>query len=85
MATLVKFVKDKEGDFMGDITAVFPQLKYNKALYGNNTYTGYVHIGQHTAVSLDYIKECTTPATEAEYMPLKRELESIGYTLKVCK
>lgn len=85
MATLVKFVKDKDGDFKGDITAVFPQLKYNKVLYGNDIYSGYAHIGQHTSVSKEWINEKTVPANESEYKALKCELESIGYNLKICK
>lgn len=83
MATLVKFVKDKDGDFEGDITAVFPQLKYNKKLFGNDTYMGYAHIGQHGGVSKEWIKEHTIPAEVSEYSDLKKELEGIGYSLKI--
>lgn len=85
MATLVKFRKWKDNKFEGDITAVFPQLNYNKNLYGNFIKTGYAHIGQHTAVSTDWVKTETEPATPEEYSALKAELESIGYTLKICK
>jgi len=85
MATLVRFVKSTNKDFEGEITAVFPQLKYNKALFGNDTLTGYAHIGQHTSVAKEWVKESNVPASEAEYLPLKQELESIGYILKVCK
>lgn len=85
MKTLVKFRKWKGDKFEGDITAVFPQLKYNKRLYGNSMLTGYAHIGQHTAVSKEWIKEDTEPANESEYKDLLNELQSIGYNLKVCK
>lgn len=83
MATLVKFVKDKDGDFKGEITAVFPQLKYNKGLYGNRMLIGYSHIGQHTGVNKAWVNAGTIPANESEYRALKCELESIGYNLKI--
>ncbi len=68
MATIVRFVKEKDGD----ITAVFPQLKYNKHLYGNKMLTCYVHMGQHSSCSTDWIEEKTKPATKKEYSDLKR-------------
>jgi hypothetical protein len=85
MATLVKFRKWTKNRYEGDITAVFPQLKYNKRLYGNNSLQGYAHIGQHTEVSKDWVKTETEAATPQEYEPLKKELEQIGYVLKICK
>jgi len=85
MATLVKFVKDKDGDCKGEITAVFPQLKWNRRQMGNDTVTCYAHLGQHSAAHIEWVKECTEPAAPAEYAPLKSELESIGYNLKICK
>lgn len=85
MATLVKFRKDITPNFEGEITAVFPQLKHNKELYGNVQVTCYTHIGQHSACHIEWIKENTIPANEGEYLPLKQELESIGYNLKIVK
>jgi hypothetical protein len=85
MATLVKFRKHKDKKFNWDITAVFPQLKYNKNMYGNSMLTGYAHLGQHTAVNIEWVNQDSEPATESEYLPLKQELESIGYDLKICK
>lgn len=85
MKTLVKFRKDIKTEYADNITAVFPQLKYNKRLYGNKIICGYAHIGQHTGVSKEWIKEDTIAANESEYQDLKQELESIGYDLKVCK
>ena len=44
----------------------------------------YMHIGQHSEASEDFpasLKGCT----KEEYAPLKKELESIGYFLKVVK
>lgn len=85
MATLVKFVKETDGDFKGTVVAIFPQLKFNKALYGNNCVMSYAHVGQHSAAGLEWANKMTEPATEDEYLPLKQELESIGYNLKICK
>jgi len=87
MATLVKFRKDKVANSLygPEITAIFPQLKYNKELYGNDRLTCYAHLGQHGCAHVDWINNCTEPAKESEYLPLLRELESIGYCLKICK
>lgn len=81
MATLVKFLLNNESEA---VYAFFPQLNYNKYLYGNKMKVSYEHYGQHGGAHLDYVKE-SKPATESEYMPLKQELESIGYNLKICK
>lgn len=81
MATLVRFFKNNESEA---VYAFFPQLNYNKHLYGNRMKVSYEHYGQHGGCHLDYVKD-SKKATEAEYLPLKQELESIGYTLKVCK
>lgn len=78
MSTLVKFYIDTDGN----ILAVFPQLNYNKTLYGNSMKTGYAHIGQHTRVSKEYYQELK-PAVCREYMFLQKELQGLGYDLKV--
>jgi len=85
MATLVKFRKYDQmfSDTKPEVFAYFPQLNYNKRLYGNSMKTSYQHIGQHSCCSKEYAN--ATPATENEYLELKRELESIGYNLKICK
>jgi hypothetical protein len=80
MATLVKFRKDGNGVF-----AFFPQLNYNKQLYGTRRKVIYQHVGQHSGGDIDYCVDATIPAKESEYSALKTELESIGYTLKICK
>jgi hypothetical protein len=61
------------------ILAVFPDLKENRA----GDVTCYAHIGQHSACSMEYVLNDTKPASPAEYAPLKRELERIGYNLDV--
>lgn len=61
------------------ILAVFPDLKENRA----GDVTCYAHIGQHSACSMEYVLNDTNPASPAEYAPLKKELERIGYNLDV--
>ena len=65
----VIFRKFKEGD----IIALFPSLpadmKYNNC-------TSYMHIGQHSAASINIIGN-TKPATQQEYKPLYDELVNI--------
>ena len=84
MATLVKFVKDITPDFKGEITAIFPQLNYNKKRFGNRMKVCYAHIGQHNGAQVDWHNANTIPATENEYQDLKKELEGLGYELKIC-
>jgi|SRR5882762_48225 len=81
MSTLVKFYIDQD-IYKGEIFAYFPQLNYNKHLYGNTVKTGYAHIGQHTSINADYIKNCKS-ATPSEYEDLKMELEGLDYKLKI--
>jgi hypothetical protein len=81
MATLVKFRKHP---ITGDLYAYFPQLRFSFNGYRPDNKTAYSHVGQHSACHPDYEKE-SRPATPFEYMELKQELESIGYTLKICK
>lgn len=81
MATLVKFRVHKDAEGNEDLFAYFPKLKYDLKGYHKTCYS---HIGQHSGCAMEYVKECR-PATESEYMPLKQELESIGYDLKICK
>lgn len=81
MATLVRFVKDQH---YNEVIAVFPQLKYNRPLYGDSIVTCYAHIGQHSSCTNEWAKKQPI-ATPDEYKNLKDELEQIGYVLKVCK
>ena len=57
-----------------DIYAAFPEVFDRK---GN--LTSYAHIGQHSAVSLDYIKE-SEPTISQESEALLRELKGIYET-----
>ena len=44
----------------------------------------YMHIGQHGDAHFSLIDELQ-PATEKEYTPLLKELESIGYSVNVIR
>lgn len=72
----VKFLMHPDGDLM----AYFPYMKADNK--GNKTC--YAHIGQHSACSPEYAKECR-PATPTEYADLQKELISIGYELNISK
>lgn len=78
----VMFRMDKYGK-RKEVIAVFP---YEESTVGKPEYrTCYAHIGQHGACSWEWVLQKTRPATVGEYTPLKQELESIGYGLRVIK
>lgn len=83
MATLVKFRVHPQTE---ELFAYFPQLDEISIQNGrmHEMKLCYAHIGQHGTCSPIYQRE-SRPATPEEYDPLKRELEQIGYVLKVCK
>lgn len=76
MATLVKFLKDRETN---EVFAYFPNINYNERLYGSSQKESYSHIGQHSACSVEYSLECEE-ANKEEYSELLTELEQIGYS-----
>ena len=82
MATLVRYII--AGD---EVVAIFPQLKYNKRLYGNDMVTSYTHIGQHSACHVEWAndRKLHPLATNEQYADLHNELIGIGYELKICK
>lgn len=80
MKTLVRFYLDTDGE----VLAVFPQLNYNKAMYGNDMKTAYAHTGQHTAVAKSYYKSLKT-ASAAQFTDMHKELSNIGYNLFILK
>lgn len=65
----------------GDVIALFPRMLGN---YLPDTFGSYQHIGQH-GTAYDGVILATRPASQAEYMPLARELRSIGYRLDIRK
>lgn len=72
MATKVIFRKFVDGD----IIAVFPEIPHD--CHGN--VLSYMHVGQHAGTPYPEILTETFPVMiPAEYKPLFRELEAIGY------
>lgn len=65
----------------GDIIALFPYEIFN--FRGN--VMSYMHVGQHGEAAYEDAIMGSTPATEEEYADLKKELENIGYNLKLIK
>lgn len=64
----------------GDIIALLPMLPFDVlGLYC----TSYEHVGQHGGADCAGVIRRTKAATPAEYAPLKRELEGMGYKLLV--
>lgn len=71
--TLVKFIKDKETN---QIVAIFPKEYWTT--WSKETVTCYAHIGQHSAASIEWVKDQPL-ANPEEYKALLSELKSIGY------
>ena len=65
--------------FKGEVIAVFPYEIEN-----STNVMCYAHNGQHSGCCWN-INNFSKAATEAQYLPLKTELEQIGYNLKVIK
>ena len=68
----------------GEIVAIMP---YEIVMTGGPSLGymwSYEHCGQHSQCHPSFVKE-TKPATPAEYSDLKKELEDIGYNVKVIK
>jgi hypothetical protein len=63
-----------------EVIAIFPNELYNVRLYGKTLVNSYMHIGQHSACSIELIQELKD-ATTKQYKDLKIELEQIGYKL----
>lgn len=74
--TEVVFRKWKDGT----IDALFPYLTEFNYLVGC-----YSRVGQHGQADYDHVISKTSSATEDEYGPLKLELESLGYNVRVLK
>ena len=75
MTTPVIFRKE----FGDSVIAFFPTLPGNMHI---STCQCYAHIGQHSTAHIDYYKG-TDPATPDEYKDLLKELQWLGYDLKV--
>ena len=66
----------------GNVIALFPGIP--SSLNARHCCLCYEHLGQHGSASLD-LSLHTIAAKPREYAELKRELEAIGYTLRVVK
>lgn len=62
----------------GDVIALFPEIDES-----NGHCMSYMHMGQHGGADYSGIIKSSRRASPTEYASLKRELESIGYSLKV--
>ena len=69
--TPVLFLIEQHGE---GVFAFFPEMVHNGPFM-----TSYAHIGQHSACSPEYAKECKE-ATQDQYRELLTELTLIGYT-----
>lgn len=66
----------------GEVCALFPAIA---GTVGKPSHcSAYVHMGQHTAASMDYVRR-TRLAKPAEYRELAAELRRIGYRLKIAR
>lgn len=65
----------------GAVIALFPEV----INYPDGSCESYMRVGQHSAASYPHVVAVTHPAKPEEYASLKRELEGIGYVLKVSK
>lgn len=66
------------------VFAVFIDINQGRENSPDDTKLGYEHIGQHTPISLEYVKEKCRLATKEEYTDLANELENvIGYNLNI--
>jgi hypothetical protein len=63
----------------GYVFALFPTIQATSEGHCQS----YQHVGQHGAADYHLCIACSRPATLSEYVPLKRELERIGYHLQV--
>ena len=78
MKTKTVFLYNKKNDDLFALFIEFNEVK--ECLYFDTCYS---HIGQHSSIHIDYIKECRFAFPE-EYEDLKNELTNlVGYDLQV--
>lgn len=64
----------------GDVIAIW---KEESVMFPNyRSWASYMHIGQHSECSPELVSDLVA-ASEQEYLPLKKELEAIGYSVNV--
>lgn len=92
LATYLAYEEDEQP--LKEVIAVFVDEKYYSETnigYGGvtkkdveNTFLGYVHLGQHTAVSNSFLAEkCKKITDKEQYQELFNELTQLGYNLNV--
>lgn len=64
----------------GEVIALFPGIAGTMDPWSCSSY---MHVGQHGAAGLHSIAAHTKLASEREYAPLKRELESVPYEYRL--
>jgi hypothetical protein len=79
--TEVIFRCDKHGDFKGVVFALLPHEVSNF----DGSVTCYMHVGQHSQADYHHCVSKSRLATPEEYADLKKEMEGLGYNLKVMK
>lgn len=79
--TEVIFRVDKSKDFKGTVFALLP----HECCDNKGNVTSYQHVGQHSGACYLGCIASSRPATELEYADLKKEMEGLGYNLKVIK
>ena len=77
--TDIIFRVDKSKDFKGTVFALFP----HECSDHKGNVTSYQHLGQHGGADYGYCMATSRPAKESEYSDLKREMEGLGYNIKV--
>lgn len=64
----------------GEVIALFPEERLHLDLCKS-----YMHVGQHDSAEYNQVMSRTKPSCPEEIAPLKREIESLGYLLKIRK
>jgi len=83
----ISFFNESEPNIV-EVNAIFPN-EVQGVVNGQKHYLGYAHIGQHTEIHEDFLKDgkvgkhTVRTATKEEYNDLYKELLSIGYDLEV--
>jgi len=79
--TDVIFRVDNTKDFKGTVFALLP----HECCDIKGSVTTYQHVGQHSSADYQHCIKNSRIATELEYADLKKEMEDLGYDLKVIK
>tara|TARA_R110000868_G_scaffold74337_10_gene214985 strand:+ start:2773 stop:3081 length:309 start_codon:yes stop_codon:yes gene_type:complete len=73
------FRVDTSKEFKGDVFVLFPHEVAD--FYGG--VVSYQHLGQHSAADYVFCMGKSRKATEEEFAPLKKEIESLGYNVNL--